>query len=96
MMQPVSNIFDPLLWEPVPEFGFTDITYHRAREQDTVRISINRPECRNAFRPKTVDELYVALDHARQWSAVGCVLLTSNGPSTKDGGWAAGGHRCAT
>jgi naphthoate synthase len=53
-----------------------------------VRIAFNRPEVRNAFRPRTVDELYRALDHARQWSDVGCVLLTGNGPSPKDGGWA--------
>jgi naphthoate synthase len=43
---------------------------------------------RNAFRPKTVDELYTALEHARQDTDVGCVLLTGNGPSPKDGGWA--------
>jgi naphthoate synthase len=43
---------------------------------------------RNAFRPHTVDELYTALDHARMASDVGCVLLTGNGPSAKDGGWA--------
>jgi naphthoate synthase len=43
---------------------------------------------RNAFRPHTVDELFTALDHARQTSDVGCVLLTGNGPSPKDGGWA--------
>jgi naphthoate synthase len=43
---------------------------------------------RNAFRPGTVDELYRALDHARQTPDVGCVLLTGNGPSPKDGGWA--------
>ncbi len=54
----------------------------------TVRIAINRPEVRNAFRPRTVDELYLALDHARQSPDVGCVLLTGNGPSPKDGGWA--------
>jgi naphthoate synthase len=53
-----------------------------------VRIGFSRPECRNAFRPQTVDELYTALDHARQWSDVGVVLLTGNGPSDKDGGWA--------
>jgi naphthoate synthase len=35
-----------------------------------------------------VDELFTALDHARQTSDVGCVLLTGNGPSPKDGGWA--------
>lgn len=43
---------------------------------------------RNAFRPLTVDELYTALDHARQLSDVGAVILTGNGPSPKDGGWA--------
>jgi naphthoate synthase len=43
---------------------------------------------RNAFRPETVDELYTALDHARRQPDVGCVLLTGNGPSEKDGGWA--------
>jgi naphthoate synthase len=67
---------------------FEDITYHRAKTQGTVRIAFHRPEVRNAFRPKTVDELYEALDHARRWSDVGCVLLTGNGPSPKDGGWA--------
>lgn len=84
----VSEIFDPEQWEPVPGFSFEDITYHRARSQGTVRIAFNRPEVRNAFRPQTVDELYTALDHARMWSDVGCVLLTGNGPSPKDGGWA--------
>nr|CEL15029.1 Naphthoate synthase [Kibdelosporangium sp. MJ126-NF4]CTQ93375.1 Naphthoate synthase (EC 4.1.3.36) [Kibdelosporangium sp. MJ126-NF4] len=72
----------------VPGFDFTDITYHRAVDQGTVRIAFNRPEVRNAFRPHTVDELYQALDHARMSSDVGCVLLTGNGPSPKDGGWA--------
>ncbi|HEX5995617.1 MAG TPA: 1,4-dihydroxy-2-naphthoyl-CoA synthase, partial [Jiangellales bacterium] len=49
----------------------------------------------NAFRPHTVDELYRALDHARMTTDVGCVLLTGNGPSPKDGGWAfcAGGDQ---
>lgn len=69
-------------------FDFTDITYHRARDIGAVRIAFNRPEVRNAFRPHTVDELYRALDHARQTPDVGCVLLTGNGPSPKDGGWA--------
>jgi naphthoate synthase len=53
-----------------------------------VRIAFNRPEVRNAFRPKTVDELYRSLDHARMTPEVGCVLITGNGPSSKDGGWA--------
>lgn len=84
----VSKTFDPEKWRPVEGFEFEDITYHRALDQGTVRIAFDRPEVRNAFRPQTVDELYTALDHARQWSDVGCVLLTGNGPSPKDGGWA--------
>lgn len=85
----VSEIFDAEQWQPVPGFeSFTDITYHRAVHQGTVRVAFNRPEVRNAFRPQTVDELYRALNHARQWSDVGCVLITGNGPSPKDGGWA--------
>ncbi len=84
----VSDIFEPDLWQKVDGFDFQDITYHRARHQGTVRIAFNRPEVRNAFRPQTVDELYQALDHARMWSDVGSVLITGNGPSPKDGGWA--------
>ncbi|MBT7609180.1 MAG: 1,4-dihydroxy-2-naphthoyl-CoA synthase [Bacteriovoracaceae bacterium] len=87
-MNKVSEIFNPELWSEVTGFNFKDITYHRAKDQGTVRIALDRPECRNAFRPQTVDELYRALDHARQWSDVGVVLLTGNGPSPKDGGWA--------
>jgi naphthoate synthase len=84
----VSEIFDPSAWREVGGFTFTDITYHRSVDQGTVRIAFNRPEVRNAFRPHTVDELYRALDHARQSPDVGCVLLTGNGPSPRDGGWA--------
>ncbi len=84
----ISAIFDPNAWEPVPGTDFSDITYHRAKTHGTVRIAFNRPEVRNAFRPQTVDELYRALDHARMTADVGVVLLTGNGPSPKDGGWA--------
>ncbi len=84
----VSELFDAEAWAPVEIADFTDITYHRALDSGTVRIAINRPEVRNAFRPHTVDELYRALEHARTTSDVGCVLLTGNGPSPKDGGWA--------
>ncbi len=83
-----SEIFDPAAWDPVEGFDFTDITYHRSKEIGAVRIAFDRPEVRNAFRPHTVDELYAALDHARRTSDVGAVLLTGNGPSPKDGGWA--------
>lgn len=84
----ISPLFDAEVWNEVPGFDFTDITYHRAKTQGTVRIAFNRPEVRNAFRPHTVDELFQALEHARQSSDVGCVLITGNGPSPKDGGWA--------
>ena len=90
----VSEIFDPTAWREVSGFDFTDITYHRAIDPATgndigcVRIAFDRPEVRNAFRPHTVDELYRALDHARQTPDVGVILLTGNGPSSKDGGWA--------
>ena len=75
-------------WDEVPGFAFEDITYHRAKRVPAVRVAINRPEVRNAFRPHTVDELYAALDHARMSADIACVLLTGNGPSPKDGGWA--------
>jgi naphthoate synthase len=88
----VSELFDPSQWRAVDGFELQDITYHRhvrdGRDQGVVRIAFNRPEVRNAFRPRTVDELYRVLDHARMTPDVGCVLLTGNGPSPKDGGWA--------
>ena len=84
----MSDFPDPQVWRPVEGFDFTDITYHRCVDAGVVRIAFDRPEVRNAFRPQTVDELYRALDHARMSSDVGCVLLTGNGPSPKDGGWA--------
>lgn len=84
----ISPLFDASQWKEVSNFNFKDITYHRAIHQGTVRIAFNRPECRNAFRPQTVDELFCALEHARMTSDVGVVLITGNGPSPKDGGWA--------
>ena len=83
----VSETFDPGRWVPVDGFDLTDLTYHRAVDQGTVRVAFDRPEVRNAFRPHTVDELYRVLDHARMASDVGTVLLTGNGPSPRDGGW---------
>ena len=78
--------------------GLTDVTYHRGCVRDAdgawisdlpvVRVAFNRPEVRNAFRPRTVDELYRVLDHARMSGDVGAVVLTGNGPSPRDGGWA--------
>ncbi|MDQ7992211.1 MAG: 1,4-dihydroxy-2-naphthoyl-CoA synthase [Propionicimonas sp.] len=84
----MTSPWQPEKWRAVDGFEFTDITYHRALDVPAVRIAFDRPEVRNAFRPHTVDELYTALDHARTSSDVGCVLITGNGPSSKDGGWA--------
>ena len=95
----VSATVDPERWRTVAGFDdLTDLTYHRGvarepgndtrRDLPVVRIAFDRPEVRNAFRPHTVDELYRALDHARMSPDVAVVLLTGNGPSPKDGGWA--------
>ena len=89
MASDVSELFDPTLWREVEGFtDLTDITYHLDVDGRVARIAFDRPEVRNAFRPHTVDELYRALDDARQNPRVGVVLLTGNGPSPKDGGWA--------
>ncbi|MFE6506505.1 1,4-dihydroxy-2-naphthoyl-CoA synthase [Nocardioides sp. NPDC057767] len=82
----VSDTFDPSRWDEVPGFeDLTDLTYHRAKEHGTVRIAFDRPDVLNAFRPHTVDELLRVLEHARTSADVGCVLLTGNGPSEKNG-----------
>jgi naphthoate synthase len=89
MSKPVSELFDAAIWQSVPGFeALEDITYHRHKNLGMVRVAFNRPEVRNAFRPQTVDELHQALEHARVDAKVGVVLLTGNGPSPKDGGWA--------
>ena len=80
--------FNKNLWHNLSDkFNFTDITYHQLKEGRIVRVAFNRPECRNAFRPNTVDELLIALEDAKTNPKIGCVLLTGNGPSPKDGGW---------
>ncbi|MGM0658144.1 MAG: 1,4-dihydroxy-2-naphthoyl-CoA synthase [Pseudomonadota bacterium] len=95
----ISELFDPAIWQAVDGTDqcngndHRDVTYHRAQDavnpgRAIARIAFNRPDRRNAFRPRTVDQLYSALDHARRQTDVGCVLLTGNGPSSKDGGWA--------
>ncbi|MFK8136751.1 MAG: 1,4-dihydroxy-2-naphthoyl-CoA synthase [Bdellovibrionales bacterium] len=84
----VSEIFNPEKWTNIDGFDFKDITYHKAKQGGAVRIAFHRPEVRNAFRPQTVDELAQALEHSRVSSDVGVVLITGNGPSPKDGGWA--------
>jgi naphthoate synthase len=65
---------------------YQDITYRYAN--GVARIAFNRPEVRNAFRPKTVSELLDALIHAHESQEIGVVLISGEGPSPKDGGWA--------
>jgi naphthoate synthase len=95
-MERVSELFDDTLWASVAGFeALTDVTYHHDLAGRIARVAINRPEVRNAFRPETVDELFRVLDDVRQNPRIGVVLLTGNGPSAKDGGWAfsAGGDQ---
>ena len=68
-----ANPFREQLWETVEGYEFSDITYHRAKDVAAVRIGINRPEVRNAFRPHTVDELLLAFEDARQRADIGCI-----------------------
>lgn len=96
----VSDTFDPSRWREIADYSFTDITYHRGVSRGPedqkpvgadlpwVRVAIDRPSIRNAFRPQTVDQLLVALDDARCDPTVAAVILTGNGPSPTDGGYA--------
>ncbi|MDP4816646.1 MAG: 1,4-dihydroxy-2-naphthoyl-CoA synthase [Pontimonas sp.] len=85
----LSPLFDEALWRVVPGFeDLSDVTYHQDEAHSMARVAFNRPEVRNAFRPHTVDELYRVLDHARLVPTLGAVILTGNGPSPTDGGWA--------
>ncbi|MCU1477599.1 MAG: naphthoate synthase [Subtercola sp.] len=92
----ISELFDAQRWNDVEGFAdLVDITYHHDLSGRIARVAFNRPEIRNSFRPQSVDELYRVLDHARQNTKIGVVLVTGNGPSPKDGGWAfcAGGDQ---
>ena len=71
-------------WKTIKEYE--DITFKMAN--GVARIAFNRPEVRNAFRPKTVDELLEALIICHESQDIGVVLISGEGPSTKDGGWA--------
>ena len=71
-------------WKTIKEYE--DITFKMAN--GVARIAFNRPDVRNAFRPKTVDELLEALIICHESQDIGVVLISGEGPSTKDGGWA--------
>ncbi len=84
-----SPLFDASFWHEVEGFeDLSDVTYHLSETQQIARVAFDRPEVRNAFRPRTVDELYRVLDHARLLTTLGAVIITGNGPSPRDGGWA--------
>ncbi|AWM12424.1 1,4-dihydroxy-2-naphthoyl-CoA synthase [Flavobacterium sp. NRK F10] len=68
-------------WEIAKEFD--DITYKKSN--GVARIAFNRPEVRNAFRPKTTKELLEAFHDAHEDTSIGVILLSSEGPSPKDG-----------
>ena len=70
-------------WKTVKEYS--DITYKKSN--NVARIAFNRPEVRNAFRPKTTSELLDALHDAQEDTSIGVVLLSAEGPSSKDGVW---------
>lgn len=73
-----------LPWKTVKEYDEITFKVH----EGVARIAFNRPEVRNAFTPKTVDELWEALVTCHESQDIGVVLLTGEGPSSKDGGWA--------
>ncbi|GAB4575182.1 MAG: 1,4-dihydroxy-2-naphthoyl-CoA synthase [Anaerolineae bacterium] len=78
-------------WQEVKQYE--DITYHKG--DGIARIAFNRPEVRNAFRPRTIDEMTEAVLDAWYDTSIGVVLLAGNGPSPKDGVYAfcAGGDQ---
>ena len=98
----VSDTFDAARWRDVdlPGAPLTDMTFHRlvsrgksdhapaGEDLPVVRIAFDRPAIRNAFRPHTVDELYRCIDAARCTPDVAALILTGNGPSPRDGGYA--------
>src|SRR5690606_35897833 len=83
---PSINLFllSIMNWQTVKEYE--DITYKKSN--GVARIAFNRPDIRNAFRPKTVFELYEALSDAKEDNDIGVVLVSGEGPSPKDGKWA--------
>lgn len=70
----------------IEERQYADITYKSCK--GVARIAFNRPEVRNAFRPQTVADLLDAFHFAHEDPKIGVILLSGEGPSPKDGGWA--------
>src|SRR5690606_3171080 len=76
-----DKIMSEINWKTAKEYE--DITYKKCN--GVARIAFNRPNVRNAFRPKTTKELYDAFYDANEDVTIGVVLLSAEGPSTKDG-----------
>src|SRR5688500_20253938 len=66
-----------VVWKPIKQYN--DIKYERAESEAIAKITINRPDVRNAFRPQTVGELIDAFNHVRDDMTTGVVLLTGEG-----------------
>ena len=64
-------------WEPAGEY--TDIRYERSPD-GIAKVTIDRPEVRNAFRPQTIVEISDALERAREDTSIGVIVLTGEGP----------------
>ena len=74
-----------ITWTPAPAPAageFTDIHYEKSAglTQGIAKITIARPEVRNAFRPRTVIEISQALEDAREDTEIGVIILTGEGP----------------
>jgi naphthoate synthase len=73
---PEQDLYAPIEWEAVAEYD--DIRYEKA--DGIAKITIDRPEVRNAFRPQTLVEVSAALDSAREDTDIGVIVLTGEGP----------------
>jgi naphthoate synthase len=70
----------PVTWTPGADTDYEDIRYEKSDEPGIAKITINRPEVRNAFRPETLIEVSDALERAREDGDVGVIILTGEGP----------------
>ncbi len=78
MQNPKDDVlYAPIEWQDHSE-GYTDILYHKSLD-GIAKITINRPEVRNAFRPQTVKEMIQAFADARFDEQIGVIVLTGQG-----------------
>ena len=65
------------MWKSAHDFE--DVLYEKSEDGQIAKITINRPEVRNAFRPETTKELLTSLDLAHEDPGVGAIILTGAG-----------------